>query len=214
MARVLIFFRTVILFGVCSLATFAAASDPLLGVAGIPVDQGKTRDYNRIFETLAKSGVDVFFPTFLYQQHPVIKSLGFESDFGPNCSSDQPSFYNLRKHGLLLLIAADSLYSPTRSLPEFESDPLRAVIACAGTENVLGVLSYDEPAHMGVSVQAASALYDRVKAISPGMTVYMVHAPLTLGTPAPANYLENVRAISQFADVLGFDVSMYTVKAM
>lgn len=205
-ARFLICFKRFILICVYSLGASSAFADPIYGVAGIPQDQAKTRDYDKIFERLASSGVDAFFPTFLYQQHPSAKSLGFEKDFGPDCSPDQPSFYFLRKHGLKLLLSADSLYSPARLLPSMQDDPLRAVIACAGLENILGVLSYDEPAHTGVSAKAASALYDRVKAVAPGMAVYMVHAPLTLGAPAQDAYLEKVREISKFADVVGFDI--------
>lgn len=194
------------LLGPVSLVSLPALANPQFGVAGVPMDQGKTRDYDAIFGRLAASGVDVFFPTFLYQQHPLAKSLGFEKDFGPECSREQPAFENLRRHGLKLLISADNLYSPTGGLPTLERDPLRAVIACADVENVLGVLSYDEPALVGVSVEAVRALYERVKTVAPGLTVYMVQAPLTFGAAADPEYFADVQATSKYADVVGFDV--------
>ncbi len=174
----------------------------------MPRDLGATRNYSQIFGDLSARGVEFFFPTFLYQQLPVAKSLGFERDFMPPCNRDGPAFAALRTSGLKLLVPASLLYAPDKPLPPRDHDPLAALLDCAGRDRVLGVLSYDEPAHTGVSSEAAAALYARIKDVSPDLPVFMVHAPLTSDTGAAAAraYLDAVRNISRHADYVGFDV--------
>lgn len=184
------------------------AQQTLYGVAGVPVDLGRSRDYGEIFALLAANGIDLFFPTFLHQQLPVARSLGFERDFTPPCRPGDPAFAALRESGVGLIVPASLLYAPDRPLPPVSRDPLAALIDCAGKGVVRGLLSYDEPVHSGVPEEAAAALHARVRQVAPDLPVMMVHAPMTTDTsPAHhARYIEGVRRMSRHADIVGFDI--------
>ncbi len=195
----------------CLSEELAAGTEPLVGVAGVPYDLGATRDYDQIFGTLAGRGIDLFFPTFQYEEAPQTRSLGFESDFVPPCRWDDPAFLALRNSGVRLIVPASLLYDPGQPLPPIESDPLAALVACAGDGTLFGVLSYDEPAHNGIAPAATQALYDRIKTVAPDAPVLMVHAPLRVPLDAPSEdpagleYLAKVQEHSRAADIVGFD---------
>ncbi len=189
----------------------AARAEPLeIGAAGVPRDLGATRDYDRIFGALSDAGVTLFYPIFQYQEAPTAETLGFEVDFIAPCQRDAPAFAALRRHGIKLIAPGNLLYHPDAPMPPLASDPLAALIACAGRDSVYGVLSYDEPAHNGVSVAAAEALYRRVKQVDPTLPVLMVHAPLIIEEGGMEDqvtrdaYLGTVAELSRHGDVIGF----------
>jgi hypothetical protein len=192
------------------LAGGAQAAD--LGVAGVPVALGKSRDYYGIFAALRDAGVTVYFPTSQYLEQPTPKALGTETDFLAPCSPDSPAFDALRRSGMRLVISGDLLYPRGSDLPPLSRDPLRQIIDCAGRDFVYGVLSYDEPVSTGATLDNVSELFDRVKKIDPTLPVLMVHAPIILDMPEFATldgqtgYLKKVKSYSRFADVVGFDV--------
>jgi hypothetical protein len=199
------------MFSPCASAGLADRPLPLIGVAGVPRELAASRDYDRIFEALAANGIELFFPTFQYVEAPQSRSLGYETDFTAPCAAEDPAFTALRAHGVRLIVPASLLYDPAQPLPPLDSDPLAALIACAGADAVFGVLSYDEPAHSGVPVQATQALYERIKAVAPELPVLMVHAPLRVEAGAPDDdaarsaYLAGVEQQSRAADIVGFD---------
>ncbi len=185
--------------------------------AGVPTYVVDGRDYDRAFEQLADAGITVFFPTFQYQEIPDPRSLGYETDFLPPCSSEDPAFVAMRAHNIRLLAPGQLLYPPGQPMPSDENDPLLALLECAGYEGVVGVLSIDEP--FGAirdpenPYQDVAALYERVKTVAPELPVLMVHAPVpaVVGgesiTPALIDYyLGEVAVFSQYADAVGFDV--------
>jgi hypothetical protein len=195
-------------------AAEAEVQRPVYGVAGVPVDLGRSRDYETIFRQLASSGVELFFPTFLYQQLPAPRSLGFERDFAPPCRPDDPAFRALRETGMGLIVPASLLYAPDRPLPSLDDDPMAALVDCAGEGVVRGFLTHDEPVHAGVPEAAVEALYARIKQVAPDIPVMMVHAPMTTDTSPQFHleYIEAVRSMSRHADIVGFDV--YPVPGM
>ena len=189
-----------------------------VGVAGVPMGLGQTRDYDLIFEQLAANGISLFYPVFQYVEAPVAESLGFEVDFIPPCRRNDPSFAAMRRHGIKLIVPSNLLYAPEGQFPALADDPLAALIACAGREAVFGVLSFDEPVHNGLSIETTRDLYNRVKDVAPDMPVLMVHAPLVIeegrhGTQAARRaYLSLVAEQSRHADIVGF--STYPVPPM
>lgn len=199
-----------VLASIISLASAASSAPLLIAAAGVPRDLGATRDYDRIFGALAEAGVTLFYPIFQYQEAPTAETLGFEVDFIAPCRRDDPAFAALRRHGVRLIAPGNLLYQPDAAMPALSIDPLAALIACAGRESVYGVLSYDEPAHNGVSARAADAFYRRVKQVDPDLPVLMVHAPLIIeeggmvDQAARDAYLRDVAELSKFADVVGF----------
>ena len=205
-----------VLAAVCMAAAFTPCAPqegpsepPLIGAAGVPRELGATRDYDRIFATLAAHGIDLFYPTFQYVEAPRAASLGFEADFVPPCRPEDPAFAAMRAHGVGLIVPAGLLYHPDGPLPPLEADPLAALIACAG-DVIYGILSHDEPAHGGVRPGATRALYERIKAVAPELPILMVHAPLRVGDGGPGDasadaYLAAVAEHSRHADIVGFD---------
>jgi hypothetical protein len=196
---------------------FRAASALTFGVAGVPMELGQTRDYDRIFAQLSANGVDLFFPVFQFVEAPEPQSLGFEVDFVPPCRPDDPAFAAMRHHGIKLIAPGNLLY-PEGRFPPLADDPLAALIACAGREHVFGVLSFDEPVQNGLSIRATRGLYERVKAVAPDMPVLMVHAPLVIEEgkhdtqAARESYLAQVAKQSRYADIVGF--STYPIPPM
>jgi hypothetical protein len=189
----------------------AAALDT--GVAGTPESVAQTRNYDRIFSLLAAAGATVFFPTFQTVEAPAPKSLGFEADFVPPCEPGDPAFVAARRHGIKLIVPASLLYPATGALPPLNEDPLAELIECAGRDAIFGLLSFDEPADSNNASEAAVAeVYARAKLIDPTLPVLMVHAPIVMDKPQfatqalRATYLERVKAYSQHADIVGFDV--------
>ena len=188
----------------------ARATD--LGVAGVPITLGKSRNYDSIFSGLKSAGITVYFPTSQYLEQPEAKSLGTETDFLAPCTPDSPAFKALRRHGLRLIVAGELLYLRGKRLPPLAQDPLKDIIECAGREHIYGVLTYDEPVLSGASLESVAALYERVKAIDASLPVLMVHAPMIVDMPQFANpegqkdYLDQVKSFSRHADVVGFDV--------
>lgn len=197
--------------GLCLSAEVHSQDEPLIGVAGVPRELGATRDYGRIFATLAANGIDLFYPVFQYVEAPHSASLGFETDFVPPCRPDDPAFAAMKAHGVRLIVPAGLLYDRAMPLPPLDQDPLATLIDCTGAETIYGVLSYDEPASSGVPQEASRALYERIKAVAPDMPVLMVHAPLRIDRGAPGedptrlDYLAEVAGHSRHADIVGFD---------
>lgn len=203
--------------------TAASISDaPTIGVTavGVPKYWGETRDYDHWFGELAAAGVTAFLPYSAYQEAPEPLSLGYEVDFFPPCSYDDPAFQALRTHNIQLLVAGQVLYA--EGFPPLDEDPLRALMACAGEGMISAVLSIDEP---GINqsddsdpTENVRALYERVKAIDPTLPVMMVHAPIpdavteadgtsrAITEAEVDEYLRNVSAFSVYADIIGFDL--------
>ncbi len=197
------------------------AVQPAFTAAGVPKYLGERRDYEAIFSTLAEAGVGAFFPTFQYQEIPMPASLGFEQDFLPPCTPDDPAFMAMRANGIKLIVPGGLLYPPG-DMPPLEDDPLAALRECAGSEGITAVLSIDEPfgavRDPADPYQDVRAIYERVKRIAPGVPVWMVHAPIPAKLPGEdgrarpvtqdeiAGYLVEVRNFSVYADGFGFDV--------
>jgi hypothetical protein len=188
-----------------------------IGAAGIPQYQAAHPNYGQIFAELARAGITTFFPYFGYQEVPQPLSYGHEKDFLPPCTPQSPALRALREHHLRLLVPGSLLYA--QGYPSLASDPLKALIACAGREQIAGVYSIDEPVNTQQNVsdpyQGARELYQRVKEIDASLPVVMVHAPLSvkddgkLSTPTPTeieSYLDKVRQFNQYADIIGFDI--------
>lgn len=192
------------------LASGAHAAD--LGVAGVPITLGKSRDYYDIFTALRAAGVSVYFPTSQYLEQPAPKALGTEADFLAPCSPDSPAFDALRRSGMRLIVSGDLIYPRGSDFPPLSKDPLQKIIDCAGRDRIYGVLSYDEPVTAGATLDHVSELFDRVKKVDTTLPVLMVHAPIILDLPefatldGQAAYLKKVKSYSRFADVVGFDV--------
>ena len=192
--------------------TASGAADVDFGTSGVPKALAKTRDYDRIFSGLKAAGIDVFFPTFQTQEAPTVKTLGLETDFLAPCSSDSPAFRAMRENGIRLLIPGELLYPGEGDFAPLDSDPLRALLECAGREGVYGVLNFDEPAHNGKDSSLSQRLYERVKQVDPSVPVIMVHAPIILDQDKHKTaegrqaYLDEVARQSVFSDIVGFDV--------
>jgi hypothetical protein len=120
-----------------------------VGVAGVPLELGATRDYDLIFSQLEAAGVKIYFPSTQYQENPTPQSLGFETDFlPPPFGTADPGVYEaMRAHGITLAVSAESLYDLDKPFPSAENDPLRALIKAAGRDLLYGVYGPDEPAH-------------------------------------------------------------------
>ncbi|RKF14756.1 hypothetical protein D6850_07705 [Roseovarius spongiae] len=182
--------------------------------AGVPKNIAASRDYGAIFRHLRDNGIDMFFPTFQYQEVPAPRSFGFESDFTPPCSGNAPAFAALRASGVRLVMPAELLYpDPGRiNRVSVAADPLTQLIACAGRANIGAVTNYDEAAMHGIPESAAQALYNRVKQIDPSLPVLMVHGPIVIDKPQFSSdakvqgYLQKVVRYSRHADAVGFDV--------
>lgn len=203
-----------LLFGL----SLSSANALTLGVAGVPMGLGTTRDYDKIFAQLANNGIALFYPVFQYEEAPKPLSLGFEADFVPPCRSSAPAFEAMRRHGIKMIAPGNLLYTPGAAMPSLAHDPLAQLIGCAGPDAIFGVLSYDEPVHNGVSTKATRELYNRVKKVAPDMPVLMVHAPLIIEPgqqdtdSARKAYLSAVADQSRFADIIGF--STYPIPPM
>lgn len=182
--------------------------------AGVPREIASARDYGMLFRHLRENGIDMFFPTFQYQEIPSPRSYGFEEDFMPPCASDQPAFAALRASGVKLVVPGELIYpDPGRiGRGDIAADPLSRLIACAGRANIAAITNYDEAVLHGIPETATQALYARVKQIDPGLPVLMVHAPIVIDKPEFSSdakvqtYLQTVMRYSRHADVVGFDV--------
>jgi hypothetical protein len=199
-------------------SALSPAGAQTFGAAGVPMELGQTRDYDRIFAQLADNGIELFYPVFQYVEAPSAETLGFEVDFIPPCTADSPAFAALRRHGVKLIAPGNLLYPTEGRFPALADDPLAALIACAGREAIFGVLSFDEPVHNGLPRSRTQALYDRVKEVAPDMPVLMVHAPLVIEDgrqdtqAARDDYLSKVAEQSRASDIVGF--STYPVPPM
>lgn len=192
-------------------------------VAGVPKPWGETRDYRFIFDELDAANIQGFMPTFQYQEIPTPQSLGYEVDFITPCKGTDAAFAELASHGVTLIVPGELLYPPPPAeFPSMQDDPLAALIACAGRDQIMAITTYDEPTLWVSQDPDARAdyprlLYDRVKQIDPTIPVLMVHAPLPAlvedaGTPRWITQAEidvllaDVAWYSQWADAVAFDV--------
>lgn len=193
-------------------ATMPGQPEVAFGVGGVPRPIAQTRDYDKIFGQLSAAGATVFFPTFQYREAPAPATLGFEVDFLAPCNGASAAFTALKKNKLRLLLVGDLIYPRAGAFPAMASDPLKALIACAGREQIYGVLTYDEPVHNGIDDGALKAVYERIKQIDATLPVLMVHAPIVLDrephltASGRAGYLDNVVRASRYADIVGFDI--------
>lgn len=194
---------------------FAAAGPGIaaeFGAAGVPQELARTRNYEAIYKHLADNGINLFFPTFQYQEAPESLSFGYESDFTAPCDPSAPAFSALRGSGVRLIIPGELLYPDDTQMPPLARDPLAQLIACAGRENIYGVASYDEPVLNGKALGSVRQFYQRVKAVDALMPVLMVHAPAVTDQALFATadrieaYFAKVAAYSAHADIAGFDL--------
>lgn len=198
--------------GATGFVTPPHAQEMRFGAAGVPRAMAESRNYPQMFSALSAAGARVFLPTFQYVEQPAPRSLGFETDFYPPCASDRPAFTALRASGVQMIASAELLYPDPLRLPPLASDPLKALIACAGPGTLFGVANYDEPVLNGVPIEAVAAVAQRVRSIAPGLPVIMVHAPILADNPqlssgaARAAYLRDVVRYSDHADIVGFDI--------
>lgn len=185
-----------------------------IAVAGSPINSIKDKNFARLFATLRQNGITTYFPTFQYQEVPEPKSLGFETDFVAPCSPNDPGFQALRASGMKLIIPGEFVYpNPARiGQGAREGDLLSQIIACAGRKHIAGITNYDEAAFHGTPIDAVRKFYNRVKEIDPTIPVLMVHGPIITDKRAFRNnrrinnYLNEVVAYSEYADIVGFDV--------
>lgn len=188
-----------------------------IGAAGIPPYEGMHPDYKQIFAELAHAGITTFFPFFAYQEIPQPLTYGHETDFLSPCTVNGPAYQAMREYHIHLLIPGTLLYA--QGFPPLASDPLKALIACAGRAQVAGVYSIDEPVNAEQSMpdayQLVRTLYQRVKMIDPTLPVVMVQAPFVAKANGIFNsstsseietYLNKVQQFNQYADVIGFDI--------
>jgi len=183
------------------------------GAAGVPRDLASQRDYETLFQTLEAQGVNLFIPTFQYQEVPEALSYGYEVDFMPPCTAEDPAFSALRDSNIRLLMPAELLYpAGVPVIDQAGSDPLQQLLACAGRDAIAGVISYDEAILNRIPLFVVRQLYQHVKRLFPDMPVVMVHAPLKddlLGFERfwwRSVYRLFVKRYSQYADIIAFDV--------
>jgi hypothetical protein len=181
--------------------------------AGVPKHLGEGQNFEQIFSELTESGINVFFPQSQYQEVPEAKSLGLESLFLPPCQPLNPALNAMQNENISMIVPAVLLYPPSPApLPSLDADPIKALYDCLGKEAIFAVYSYDEPVAQGESLESVRRLYQRVKMIDPDLPVMMIHKPLLADDPLLqtshqiADYLENVKRYSQYADSVGFDV--------
>ncbi len=183
------------LWALALLTTPLQAQD--FAAAGVPRSLAAARDYPALFAHLEDNGIGLFFPTFQYVEYPALIGYGFEPDFLPPCSPDDPAFKALRASTVQLILPGPLLYPV---LPE----ALRQVLACAGG-HVAAVSSFDEPVSNEVSFSEVTQLYEQVKMVAPTLDVIMVHAPVpddnrsVVPTSARLEYFESVRKFSDMA---------------
>lgn len=195
-------------------AIATAAPSQQLGVAGSPISSIQGKNYKQLFQTLTSNGIKTYFPTFQFVEVPRPKTLGYESDFAVPCTPDDPSFRALRETGMKLILPGEIVYPHANRIGRDTgaNDPLVQIIQCAGRDNVAGISNYDEAADQGRSIRDVAAFYAHVKKVDPTLPVLMVHGPIITDKPQHSsvqrikNYLNNVVAFSQHADVVGFDV--------
>lgn len=198
---------------ICALAVLAPAAwaedahEIDFFAAGVPEKLGASSNFDAIFAQLKDAGINVFMPFGQYQELPEPKSLKYENQFYPQFKTDDRAIEALRRHEMKLLIPGAILY-PEGKMPPLSEDPLRKLVAWVGRKNVYGVYTFDEPVLNKMTTQC-DALYKRVKDIDPSLPVVMVHAPIPEGVTTRAGFdkhLAEVKAVSRFCDVVGFDV--------
>jgi Ca2+-binding RTX toxin-like protein len=176
------------------------------GTAGTPIDMAMSRDYNAIFSELADAGMNVYFPTTIYEEFPVKRGFGFESDFLPApFGTATAELYDLaREYGIKISFSADYLFPLDAGPIDPDNSPLQAIIDAGGIDIIHSIANYDEPAWNGVDPSQSQAVYEHVNNVDPDISVIQVHAPVT--TDDPAEYLDSVLEHAQWADEVGFDV--------
>ena len=177
-----------------------------LGTAGVPIDMGATRDYDAIFQQLSSAGIDVYFPTSIYEEFPVSNGYGYEADFvPPPFGSATPDIFDAaRENGIKIAFSADLLFPLAEGGVDPDNSPLQAILDMGGADIIHSIAGYDEAAWNGIDPAMSQAVYEHVKALDPSIQVIQVHAPIT--TDDPTEYLEDVAAHGQWSDVIGFDV--------
>lgn len=206
--------QSLVWFFVLLLSSISSGQAQTFGVAGTPISTVEDRNYEGVFRALRNSGVDTYFPTFQYQEVPEPLSFGFETDFLPPCTADDPGFRALRSTGMKLIVPGELIYpDPSILTRDAKSeDPLAQIIECAGPDGVAAITNYDEAVLNGRPIQDVAALYEHLKSVAPNLPVLMVHGPIVADRPEFSRpdlietYLQRVQAFSEFADVVGFDV--------
>jgi hypothetical protein len=202
-----------IIFALLILVSSTSLSQSVIIAAGVPKPLGESENFRAIFHTLSEAGISVFFPTFQYKEVPEAKSLGLEPLFLPPCQSPNAALTAMLQENVRLIVPGELLYPQLpASFPTLEEDPLQTLSACLGEQGIFALYSYDEPVGQGVSLESVQRFYERVKEVNPQLPVMMIHKPIladdaTLQTPEQkAAYLNDVKAYSQYADIVGFDV--------
>ncbi|MGB7243144.1 MAG: hypothetical protein WBC93_13790, partial [Sulfitobacter sp.] len=177
-----------------------------IGTAGIPFDLAENPDWNQVFAQLAASGIDVFYPNSIYEEYPVVRGLGYESDFVPHpFGSATSDIYDIaRAHGIKISFSADLLFPLDRGGVDPNNSPLQAIIDAGGADIIHSIANYDEPAWNGLDPALSQAVFDHVKSIDPTIQVIQVHA--AVASDDPSDYLDAVLDHAQWADAVGFSV--------
>lgn len=174
--------------------------------AGVPKVFGENPNYQRIFHDLKSAGITVFMPFSEYQEVPESKALTYDREFYPQYKTNDTAITTMRENGVKLLVPASILYGE----PNTKEEPLKKLLAWAGRNNVFGVYSYDEPAlQTGDMSSNCKTLYARIKAVDPTLPVIMIHSSIPESAASELEidaYLKKVKASSQYADIVGFDV--------
>jgi RTX calcium-binding nonapeptide repeat (4 copies) len=178
-----------------------------IGTVGVPYDLAAARAFETIFSQMRDAGQTLFMPMSLHESHPVPKGTGLEAAFFPPPFgwADASVYDAMRGYGIRLVLPAELMYPVGSALPAPEHDPLRALIEAAGSDLVAAVYTYDEPVRNGVPRSSLKAVYEHVKAVSPGLTVIQVNAPAEAGQDI-GGYLASVAAAAQWADQIGFSI--------
>lgn len=177
-----------------------------IGTAGVPIALAQTRDYDQIFLELAQSGIDVFFPTTLYEEIPVRKGLGFEADLlPPPYGYATPEIYQAaRDHGIKICFPADILFPIIDGAIQIDPSPLQAIVDMGAADIIHSIAGFDEAAWNDIDPALSQMVYEHVKAVDPSLEVIQIHAPVT--TDDPGDYLDQVLLHAQWADTIGFSI--------
>jgi hypothetical protein len=195
-----------------SVASPSTTSSIQFIAAGIPyAELGSSKNWTSAFSKLSASNINIFLPTFQFEEVPEAKSFGHEVDFLTLCTEPHLVHKAMKEEGVKLLLPLEVWYPSGDPLPALADDPLTQFIACVGREQITGVTLYDEAIHVGVPLQKVKELYERVKLVDPTLPVLMVHAYVTADSDGAMteterrNYFEEVVAYSEYADIVGFD---------
>ena len=148
----------------------------------------------------------MFFATTIYEEIPIRRGLGYESDLlpPPFGTADQELYDLARSYGIKISFSADYLYPLERGGIDPSFDPLQALVDAGAADIIHSIANYDEPAWNGIDPSVSRELYLHVKSLLPQIPVLQVHAPVTESDPT--DYLDAVKDHAEWADIVGFNV--------